>query len=180
MDYMVEWIRQLIVIVIIASFIQLLIPGRSFSRYVRVVMGFFIILTLLQPLIRVFQLTPVEGELPWPQTESGSFSQLEEQGERIKERGEGNLLSHLQQKTGQEIESLLLQAGYPVVGVELSTDHREELEEIRIGLQEEGASEAIRVSLREENDKRAIEEELEEYLIHRLGLLSCRIIIHWH
>lgn len=51
MDWFAEWIRQIILLVLIATFIDLLLPNQSFDRYVKLVMGLLIIMAILSPLL---------------------------------------------------------------------------------------------------------------------------------
>lgn len=56
------WIKNIIFIVLFASFLELLLPNSSMQRFVRVIMGLFIMLAILGPVIDVVQhsLTPIQ------------------------------------------------------------------------------------------------------------------------
>lgn len=47
-----EWLRQIIVVVLIAAFIDLLLPNRSMQRYVKLVVSLFILMTILSPVLQ--------------------------------------------------------------------------------------------------------------------------------
>ncbi len=51
MDTISEIVRTVIIIVLLASFIEMLLPGREMGGYVRLVMGLFIIIAILNPLV---------------------------------------------------------------------------------------------------------------------------------
>ncbi|MBP2625546.1 MAG: stage sporulation protein [Firmicutes bacterium] len=55
-----NWVKYIIFIVLFASFLELLLPNSSMQRFVRVIMGLFIMLAILNPVIDVVQnhLTP--------------------------------------------------------------------------------------------------------------------------
>lgn len=53
MSWLNDWLKQLILIILLASFIELLLPSQTMQRYVRTVIGLFLLLALLSP---VFQL----------------------------------------------------------------------------------------------------------------------------
>ncbi|MBC8015562.1 MAG: stage III sporulation protein AF [Sporomusaceae bacterium] len=57
-----DWIKYIIFIVLFASFLELLLPNNSMQRFVRVIMGLFIMLAILNPVIDVVQnrLTPIQ------------------------------------------------------------------------------------------------------------------------
>lgn len=54
MNWLAEWLREIISIVLIAVFIELLLPNRAMERYVRFVVSLLILLTLLSPVIKLF------------------------------------------------------------------------------------------------------------------------------
>lgn len=53
MEWLSEWIRQIILLVLIATFIDLLLPNQSFDRYVKLVMGLLIIMAILTPILQL-------------------------------------------------------------------------------------------------------------------------------
>ncbi|MDF2634497.1 MAG: stage sporulation protein [Pelosinus sp.] len=50
-----DWIRNIIFVILFASFLELLLPSSSMQRFVRVIMGLFIMLAILNPIIDVVQ-----------------------------------------------------------------------------------------------------------------------------
>ncbi len=52
---MTDWIKNIIFVVLFASFLELLLPSSSMQRFVRVIMGLFIMLAILNPIIGVVQ-----------------------------------------------------------------------------------------------------------------------------
>src|SRR6056297_152327 len=55
MAYVKELIKNLIIVILFTSFIELLLPEGNLRRYVRIVMGFFIIIILISPLAYVLK-----------------------------------------------------------------------------------------------------------------------------
>lgn len=53
MAWLSDWIRQIILILFIATFIDLLLPTSSLDRYVKMVMGLIIIMAILQPILQL-------------------------------------------------------------------------------------------------------------------------------
>lgn len=45
------WVKGIVFVVLFASFLELLLPNNSMQRFVRVIMGLFILLSILQPII---------------------------------------------------------------------------------------------------------------------------------
>lgn len=48
------WIKELILIILLASFTDLLLPNHALQRYVRTVIGLFLLLVLLSPVYELF------------------------------------------------------------------------------------------------------------------------------
>lgn len=53
MEWISDWIRQIILIIFIATFIDLLLPNSSLERYVKLIMGLIIIVSILQPVLQL-------------------------------------------------------------------------------------------------------------------------------
>lgn len=49
-----DWLRQIIFIILFATIVELLLPHQAMERYVRTVMGLFILMILLVPLLTLF------------------------------------------------------------------------------------------------------------------------------
>jgi stage III sporulation protein AF len=55
MAWLNEWVKELILIILVAAFTDLLLPSHALQRYVRTVIGLFLLLVLLSPLYQLFQ-----------------------------------------------------------------------------------------------------------------------------
>lgn len=53
MEWLNEWIKQIILLVLIATFIDLLLPNSSFDRYVKLVLSLLIIMAILSPILQL-------------------------------------------------------------------------------------------------------------------------------
>lgn len=51
MDGLSHWLRQIIAVVLLASLIDLILPNRTMQRYVRLVAGLFILMTVATPIM---------------------------------------------------------------------------------------------------------------------------------
>ena len=58
MSILILWVKKLILLVLLATFLELLLPDNAYQKYVRLSMGLLILLTLLTPLLEIFQ-TPI-------------------------------------------------------------------------------------------------------------------------
>ncbi|WP_052703145.1 stage III sporulation protein AF [Paenibacillus beijingensis] len=55
LEWLSGWLRDIIAIVLLAAIIDLLLPNKAMQRYVRLVVGLIILLTILTPIMRIFQ-----------------------------------------------------------------------------------------------------------------------------
>ena len=56
MQWLSGWLKEIIVIILIASFADLLLPNKTMQRYVKTVIGLFLLMLLLSPVLRLFQM----------------------------------------------------------------------------------------------------------------------------
>ncbi|MCI3920179.1 stage III sporulation protein AF [Paenibacillus sp. TRM 82003] len=54
MEALGDWLRQIILVVLLATFVDLLLPNRTMQRYVRLVVSLFILMTILSPVLQLF------------------------------------------------------------------------------------------------------------------------------
>jgi len=62
--FITVWIKGIIFVVLFASFLELLLPNNSMQRFVRVIMGLFIMLAILNPIIGVIEYQLTADQLP--------------------------------------------------------------------------------------------------------------------
>ncbi|BAU27420.1 stage III sporulation protein AF [Aneurinibacillus soli] len=55
MAFLVLWLKKIILLVLLATFLDLLLPGNTYSKYVKLVMGLVILLTMLSPVMELFK-----------------------------------------------------------------------------------------------------------------------------
>lgn len=91
MAFLASWIKQLVLVVILATFVDLLLPDNKMKRYARLVVGLLILLLILSPVLTLFKgdWSPerllaaedgaVEGEL-------ASLEEIERQTESLHEK----------------------------------------------------------------------------------------------
>lgn len=55
MDWLTEWLKQVILVILLAAFVDLLLPNQTMQRYVKTVVSLFILMVLLTPVFELFQ-----------------------------------------------------------------------------------------------------------------------------
>ncbi|WP_018751514.1 stage III sporulation protein AF [Paenibacillus sanguinis] len=101
MNWLAEWLREIISIVLIAVFIELLLPNRAMERYVRFVVSLLVLLTLLSPIIKLFSADAAQQlKVAFSQGMDGlddqqlgeSTEAILKQGEKLKQKREEEAL----------------------------------------------------------------------------------------
>jgi stage III sporulation protein AF len=54
-QWLSDWLKEIILVILLATFVDLLLPNSSMQRYVKVVISLFILMTLLSPILTIFQ-----------------------------------------------------------------------------------------------------------------------------
>jgi len=60
MQWLTLWLKKIILLVLLAAFLDLILPNTNLQKYVKMVMGLIILLTVLTPLFSVFSISPDE------------------------------------------------------------------------------------------------------------------------
>lgn len=55
MTWLGGWLRELILVVLMAAFVEMLLPGKSMERYARLVLSLLVLLTMLNPIISLLK-----------------------------------------------------------------------------------------------------------------------------
>ncbi|KGP74814.1 stage III sporulation protein AG [Desulfosporosinus sp. Tol-M] len=77
-------VRNLIVILLLATFLEMLLPNKSMRGFVQMVMGLFVISAVLAP-ITTFLHTPLEMEIPaWTATNPQDLPAIATEGQGLK------------------------------------------------------------------------------------------------
>jgi stage III sporulation protein AF len=55
MDWLGGWLRSIVTVILLATFVDLILPSSTMQRYVKTVMSLIILLTLLSPVLQLFE-----------------------------------------------------------------------------------------------------------------------------
>lgn len=109
MEFIGGWLKQIILLVLVATFFDLLLPNHSMERYVKLVMGLLIILAILQP---IFSLLDKDGNLlsftPWnsldPEGNVAALSTIRREGEALQRTQDRLILDQVQKKMSETVK----------------------------------------------------------------------------
>ncbi|WP_164668647.1 stage III sporulation protein AF [Virgibacillus doumboii] len=80
MEFVIQWVTQIIIFLLLASVVDLLIPATAMKKYVKLVVGLILILIFLKPVFTLFD-TDVQQAL------ETSFSQINNQNSESEQVG---------------------------------------------------------------------------------------------
>ncbi len=150
-----EWMKNLAVFYIFLTVVMNLVPNSQYGEYVKFFMGLILILLVLSPLLQIFQLRDVVGELFRQNTLEQS--QIEAQLGAFQVQMNEAMGEGYRREIEQNITTRLVQLGYEVKGVWVQLGNLPDDDpagkmqvqqiEIRLASLTEGAEEVIRREL---------------------------------
>ncbi len=85
MDTIFSMVRNIVLIILIAIFLDMLLPMRGTRRFLEVVVGLFVLLTILGPVVSFIQQEPAIKELDIREEDEQELEQILEQGEKLQQ-----------------------------------------------------------------------------------------------
>ncbi|OZB94772.1 stage III sporulation protein AF [Paenibacillus sp. XY044] len=134
MEWLGNWLKEVIMVVLLATFVDMLLPSRSMERYVKLVLSLLVLVTLLNPLIQIVTDAPLDklsaaiSRMDRQPGEGGSKSSLDQimnEAEQIKHRQQTQTLQwageqvastmkeQIKQQTGEEPANVQVVLGLP-------------------------------------------------------------------
>jgi stage III sporulation protein AF len=131
MQWISDWLREIVLVILLAAFIDLMLPNSSMQRYVKVVVSLFILLTILSPIITLFKSDLDFMDWRDQTVEMGAVQPLEsimENGKKIREQNEQQSIQFVEHQMADmmktELEKELPGKIRKVdVNTELNADH---------------------------------------------------------
>ncbi len=108
MDGLIQWVKNLIFIILFTSLLEMFLPENNMRKYVRVVMGFFIITVLISPLMMVFHqdFSVIQDVIPENMI-NNNWDQIEEQGREIEESNQRLLTDYYEKKVANRVREVI-------------------------------------------------------------------------
>ncbi|WP_028775623.1 stage III sporulation protein AF [Shimazuella kribbensis] len=157
MEWVSDWIRQIILIIFIATFIDLLLPSSSLERYVKLIMGLIIVVSILQPVLQLVLREDKWSELsalfaPALQNDQyTSFEKIKENSIQLTEMQHAEIKKQFQNTITSWIRKQVFQKyNVKVVSAKVTADFSKETPVIKridvhgIKVQQDASSEAIK------------------------------------
>lgn len=178
MEWIGEWMNQLILFLVAAFLIEILLPSSSFRTYARLVLSFVLMLLIIEPLL-TFTQVPREIETEWGAllaTETISMEEeIEEKKTEIEAGQEAYISNQVAEKLTEQVEETIQSRwGWEIDAIQLHYDESkiENVDEwlIQVSLvekEEQNFRAPIRVERKYEDDVQSTKElkrEISQYL----------------
>ncbi|HLV09095.1 MAG TPA: stage III sporulation protein AF, partial [Halanaerobiales bacterium] len=109
MESIINWVRNLIFIILFTTLLEMFLPDSSMRKYVRLVMGFFIIMIFITPLAAVFNrnITTVYQVRPETNIFSGDWEEIKRRGEEIGQSNEQLLAGYYRERIAERVRAVI-------------------------------------------------------------------------
>jgi stage III sporulation protein AF len=104
-----QFVENIIVIMILAAFLQMILPEGGMRRYVQLALGLIMVLTLLTPLVSLAQNPFSVTELLGQATLQTNWEELRVKGKMFQEKNDQVLLENYRQVLSSQVKQLLEQ-----------------------------------------------------------------------
>lgn len=102
-----EVIKSIVVIVLITTFLDLLLPTSHIQRYVKFVMGLFILISLINPVISLLIDNGDYEVLAWQGNALPENGEVKQKGEELQAVNQNLLLAEYGQRLEQQMEAMV-------------------------------------------------------------------------
>lgn len=173
-------------IVVIASFLEILLPDNSMRPFVRFTIGLFVILAILNPILATIyserDLMARAWDLPWEYSGTGDFQETGKQVNRDIQKAGSEVI---REKIEQQINSLaILVPGVADLNTRVALDPESgELSEVMLVIRpahessEDGAIEAFSSNDQENENLEVVREKLTSMMRNLYGLEDQQVVI---
>jgi stage III sporulation protein AF len=109
MTILTELVRNIMLIILLTTFLEMIMPSSSMQRFVKVVMGLFILVAILNPILSLINQQQDLKAFVWQQEDRPQvqFNSVLEQSERLQKVNQDLLWENYQQKLECQIKSLV-------------------------------------------------------------------------
>jgi len=119
MTWLTIWLKKIILLVLLAAFLDLILPNTSMQRYVKMVMGLIILLTLISPIFSLFNLSQEELALRLDRYQEAFDKPPEQEWKSIMQRLVGSRDEQVAEYVKSQLEASIRARVKEVHGVDL-------------------------------------------------------------
>lgn len=167
-----EWLKQLILIVMLGVFADLLLPTKAMQKYVRMVMGLAVIAAMLQPLVPLLRRDWADQAASLAMAEAGGQNQTVMQGGStgLPSIAIGN--QTLATETNQTADELLASR----LQREIATRYHCHVE--RVQVTGDAEQDQLRVTVSTGPLRAAVQRQITAYVAKELGIATSSVVVN--
>lgn len=102
-----EIIRNIVVIVLLATFLDMLLPNTNLRRFIKVIMGLFIMVTILNPIINIFNQEATISAWDFNLQENEDVDSILEKGKKISSDQNAEAAIEYKKRIEKQIEAMV-------------------------------------------------------------------------
>lgn len=126
MEFVLQWVKNIAVYLVLISVVLNILPGSSYKKYVRLFTGFLLAILVAKPLLQLFNLDTVVknyyeyyGELSGADTDSFAVSKVQEEQKQA-------VIAAYEAQVEQDVSQLAKEKGWVVKQLQISLESGEE------------------------------------------------------
>lgn len=135
MTWLTLWLKKIILLVLLAAFLDLILPNTSLQRYVKMVMGLIILMTIISPVFALFQLSQDDLALKLDRYQQEMNRPSDTEWRRMAERLAGQQDKQISAYVESQVEA--------AVRTQLKQDFGVEAADVKVAIGGQGADEAV-------------------------------------
>lgn len=168
MEWLKEWLQNIIVIVLLATFADLLLPNSNLQKYSKMVLGLLIVFTILTPILTVFDQFDMNQII---QEFGNEFDDPSSNSKREMESFQSDMQQNMQNKMITQVEQMMNEQLQEMVNNQYNVD----IKDLRL---ETSFSEGnwkiskIEVTVQQREETEAAEEEQTEEEVENIKVVS--------
>ncbi|TDA67787.1 MAG: stage III sporulation protein AF [Clostridia bacterium] len=128
-------IRQIVLIAMLAAFVELFLPRNDMARFVRLIMGLFIVVSVLTPVLNWLNRDAATGLEAWVdgRSQATDTQSILVQGENLAQEGEKMVLDDYSARLARQVQAMVrLVPGVEEAEVTASLPQQEVMVEIQV------------------------------------------------
>ncbi|MDA5107008.1 stage III sporulation protein AF [Brevibacillus thermoruber] len=120
MTWLTLWLKKIILLVLLAAFLDLVLPNTSLQRYVKMVMGLILLLTIISPVFSLFNLSQEELALRLDRYQEEMDRPADAEWKRIADKLAGARDKQVQAYVQKQVEGAVRARVKEAYGLELA------------------------------------------------------------
>ncbi len=108
MDAVTDWVKKLIFIILFTTLLEMFLPENNMRKYVRIVLGFFIVTIFISPLAAIFNqdLSTMYRIVPGKMIDD-NWEEIKKRGDEISESNQDILMDYYGERIGERVEEVV-------------------------------------------------------------------------